>query len=137
MQELKLVRDNLVRQYSDLDLDFIAHPLSGDIVPLLDVDSVKRSIRNLILTATNERYFQPNLGSGLKQLLFENISPLTARTLEIMAEDVIKYNEPRASVINVKANINDDYNGYDIVITFAVDRLSIIDSVDVFLEKVR
>lgn len=127
----------VVKKYKDLDLDFIPHPVSGDLVSLKDADAVKRSIRNLILTDVYERFFQPNLGSGIKQLLFEPINPLTQKSIEIAVEDVIRKYEKRASIISVVANVNPDENGYDVNITFAVDAISEVISVDVFLERVR
>ena len=57
--------------YSDFDLAFIKHPNTKDVTILKDLDSVKQSIKNLILTSRGERPFNPNLGSGIRALLFE------------------------------------------------------------------
>lgn len=127
----------VVKKYKDLDLDFIPHPVSGDLISLKDSDAVKRSIRNLILTNVYERFFQPNLGSGIRQLLFEPINPLTQKSIEIAVQDVLRKYEKRASIISVVANVNPDENGYDITITFAVDAISEVITVDIFLERVR
>jgi len=123
--------------YSDLDLDFLPHPVNGDVNTLTDSDSVKRAVRNLVLTNIWERPFQPNLGSGIVQYLFENISPLTKVSIESAVKDVLRAYEPRITVISVVANVNNDQNGYDCTITFAVDNQSEIVSIDLFLERIR
>lgn len=127
----------IIEEFSDLDLDFIPHPVSGDIIPIKDVDAVKRSVRNLIFTSVYERLFQPKLGSGVKQHLFENINPSTQISLEGAIKDVLKKHERRCTIISVVAKVNADENGYDVTLTFAVDKISEILTVDMFLERVR
>lgn len=127
----------VTRKYSDIDLDFIAHPVSGDINTLKGVDAVKRAVRNLVLSAVYERPFRPNLGSGVRQYLFEPINPLTKASIETAVKDVLRIYERRVTVLNVIANVNADENGYNLTITFAVDNESEIASVDIFLERIR
>lgn len=127
----------IVRPYSDIDLDFNPHPVTGDINLLKGVDAVKRSIRNLILTAPYERPFQPGLGSGITQLLFEPVNPMTQHAIEMAVKDVLRAHEKRATIVEVIANVNPDENGYNVTIVFAVDNLSQIAEIDVFLERVR
>ena len=38
------------------------------------IEAVKNNIRNLLKTEEGERFFQPNLGIGLRKLLFEHIT---------------------------------------------------------------
>ena len=71
-------KERVNRIYSDLDLDFTRNPVTSDIVKLNDVDSVKRSVKNLIQTNHYERPFHPEIGSDIRGLLFENMTPLTA-----------------------------------------------------------
>lgn len=125
------------KQYSDFDLDFTPHPVSGDITILTGVDSVKRAVRNLILSAPYERIFRPNLGSGVRQLLFEPINPLTQKTLEQTIKDVLNTFEKRVTVLGVDAKVNTDENGYNVTVTFAVDSESTLATVDIFLERIR
>ena len=66
-----------VRTYKDLNLDFARHPVTNDLVKIEDVDAIKRSVRNLINTNFYERPFHPELGCGVRDLLFENYTPLT------------------------------------------------------------
>lgn len=125
------------RKFSDLDFDFTPHPVSQDIIPLVDAASVKRAIRNLMFTGTYERLFQPNLGGNLKQLLFEPITPMTALSVRNLIQSIILYYERRASVVDLQVSVSEDENGYDVTIVFAVDDISDIIAVDFFLERLR
>jgi len=132
-----LTMSKINQPFSDLDLDFIAHPVSGDLVPLKDVDAVKRAIRNLMFTGHFERPFSPNLGANLKQLLFEPINPMTRASIELLVRDVIRLYEPRASIIELKVEVNADENGYNVYMVVGIDSLSEFVNVDFFLERLR
>ena len=67
-----------VRQYNDLDLFFSKKSGSNDVTQITDVEAVKRSIRNLVLTNFYEKPFHPEIGSGIRDMLFENMTPITA-----------------------------------------------------------
>ena len=56
-------------RYKDLDLDFIPHPVSGDVVQKVGADAVKRSVRNLIYIRIHEKPFQPHIHSTVRNLL--------------------------------------------------------------------
>lgn len=127
----------VTRKFSDLDFDFLPHPVSRDIVPLVDGASVKRALRNLMFTGKYERLYQPNLGGNLKQLLFEPISPMTALSIRLLIQDVIRYYEPRATVVQLDVNVSEDENGYDVYLVFAIDNISDVIAVDFFLERLR
>ena len=70
-----------VRQYSDLDLFFAPKGVSKDISKVTDIQAVKRSIRNLVLTNHYEKPFHPEIGSGVRDMLFEPMTPITANIL--------------------------------------------------------
>ena len=70
------------RRWSDLDLDFQAHPVTKDIVVKTDVEAVKRSVRDLILTNRYERPFQPQIDGGVTRHLFELSSPMTKSNIQ-------------------------------------------------------
>jgi phage baseplate assembly protein W len=129
--------EKTVRKFSDLDFDFIPHPVSGDINTLTDANSVKRSIRNLMLTGTYERPFRPNLGGNLKQLLFEPVSPLTQISIQVLISDIIRIYEPRVEILDLQVSVNPDETGYNVHLVFAVNETSDVSSVDIFLERLR
>ena len=109
-----------VRQYSDLDLFFSAKGVSKDISKVTDIQAVKRSIRNLVLTNHYEKPFHPEIGSGVRDMLFEPMTPITANILARKIEDVIENFEPRAKLIGVRAQPNLDRNEYEVTIEFYV-----------------
>ena len=113
-------KDRVNRIYSDLDLDFTRNPVTSDIVKLQDVDAVKRSVKNLIQANHYERPFHPEIGSDVRALLFENMTPLTALNLERKVIEVLVNFEPRAKIVDVIAQPQErlrlaTYHGLDIV----------------------
>ena len=94
-----------VRQYRDLDLFFGRKPVSGDVNILTDVENIKRAVRNLILTNVFERPFHPELGSGVRDMLFENMTPFVAIMLTKRVEDIIENFEPRVRLMNVLSGV--------------------------------
>jgi phage baseplate assembly protein W len=94
-------RSKKVNLYSDFYKDLRTSPISKDLALLKDEDSVKRAIRNLILTDPGERLMQPNLGAGIRELLFENMTPGTLKLIEERVVDTIEIYEPRAELIDI------------------------------------
>ena len=127
-----------VRQYTDLDLFFAKKATSKDISKVTDIQAVKRSIRNLVLTNHYEKPFHPEIGSGVRGILFEPMTPLTAHILTRKIEDVIVNFEPRARLISVRAQPNLDRNEYECTIEFYVANAptELVD-LTVFLERLR
>lgn len=123
--------------YSDLDLDFIRKPGTGDISKKLSEEAIKRSIRNLVLTNHYERPFRSYIGSNVQKLLFENLEPITANMLVRAISEVVENFEPRARLIEVRVDVNFDSNGYDVRITFApINKIEPVVTT-LFLERVR
>lgn len=123
--------------YSDLDLDFIAHPTTGDIVKKKGVEAIKRSLRNLILTNFYDRPFNHSIGSGAQRLLFMNADQLTANFLTDNIRQVINKFEPRIIVGSINVTFDYDNNGYNVKIIYSmVNRPEPIVST-IFLERIR
>jgi len=123
--------------YSDLDLDFIAHPTTKDVAIKTGADAIKRSVRNLILTNFYEKPFRPGIGSSAVKLLFDNMSPLVANFLENAIREVVQNYEPRVQVIGVKVIMDYDNNGYNARIDFVVLNRNEPATITIFLERVR
>ena len=130
--------DRNVRQYTDLDLFFSKKATSKDISKVTDIQAVKRSVRNLILTNHYEKPFHPEIGSGVRGILFELMTPITAHVLTQQIELVIENFEPRAKLISVTAHPNLDRNEYECTIEFYVANAptELVD-LTVFLERLR
>ena len=94
------------RKFKDIDLDFGRNIVTNDVNTVEDVIAIKRSVKNLVQTNFYERLFHPELGCGVRQLLFENYTPLTSIFLKRKIEEVLVNNEPRISLTSII--INDD-----------------------------
>ena len=112
--------DRNSRQYTDLDLFFGRKTSDSDISKVTDVQAVKRSIRNLVLLNHYEKPFHPEIGAGVRDMLFELMTPVTAVILTRKIEDVINNFEPRARLVAVRAFPNLDRNAYDVSVEFYV-----------------
>ena len=130
--------DSNVRQYVDLDLFFGKKTSDRDISEVTDVQAVKRSIRNLVLMNTFEKPFHPEIASGVRDMLFELITPITATILARKIEDVIQNFEPRARLVSVTALPNLDRNSYEVSIEFyVVNQPTELVDLSILLERVR
>jgi phage baseplate assembly protein W len=123
--------------YSDIDFTFTKKPVTGDVALSFDNKAVIRSIRNLLSTRKYERPFDPDLGSNIDALLFENFSPLVASLIEREVIDTINNYEPRALVDSVKVSANPDSNQYDVTITFYIENATLPTTVTLLLERNR
>ena len=111
---------------------------SADISKITDIESVKRSVRNLVLTNFYEKPFHPEIGSGVRDILFENMTPVTSVVLAKKIEDVIENFEPRARLIGVRALPNLDRNEYEVTIEFfVVNTPTELVDMTIFLEVLR
>lgn len=125
------------RTYKDLDLDFIPHPITGDINKKTGVNAIVQSVKNLILLNHYEKPFHPEIGSNVRKMLFENIDPVTANILAKEIKITIDNFEPRVSVQNVYVSENYDENGFNATIEFVIKNTSQPLTVSFFLERLR
>ena len=126
------------RVYSDLDLFFGKKSSDSDIQNITDVKAVKRSIRNLVLLNHYEKPFHPEIASGVRDMLFELMTPVTAQTLARKVEDVINNYEPRARLVGVTAIPDLDRNAYEVSIEFyVVNQPTELVDLSIMLERLR
>ena len=125
------------RRWRDLDLDFRAHPVTKDIVTKTDVEAIKRSVRNLILTNTYERPFQPEIDCGVVGRLFELATPILISNLQSVIRNTISNFEPRVEVISIDIKSNIDKNGFNVSIVFTAVNTPDPVTVEIFLERLR
>lgn len=126
-----------LRTYSDLDFRFTKHPVKKDLVLSYDEQAVIRSIKNLILTNHYERPFQPDIGSNVRRMLFEPISPLTANYLQREISDVIKNYEPRATLNEVFVDMSPDENSYTVYMSFYLVNQTTPITINFLLQRLR
>lgn len=130
---------NIARKpdYSDLNLDFMPHPTTGDIMRLSGEEAIKRSVRNLILTNFYDRPFRSYIGSNVNKLLFDNPNPLTANFMKDAIKEVITNYEPRVDLRDVRVTLDNDNNAFIATITFmALNSLEPFVAT-IFLERIR
>tara|TARA_R100001126_G_scaffold61691_1_gene35114 strand:+ start:109 stop:537 length:429 start_codon:yes stop_codon:yes gene_type:complete len=126
-----------VKQYRDLDL-FFGRKTNDDLNKVTDIEAVKRSVRNLILTNTFEKPFHPEIGGNVRGLLFENMTPMVSAVISRKIEDSIINHEPRARLVGVKTQPDFDTNGYNVSVYFYVANAPTeLVELDTFLERLR
>ena len=123
--------------YSDLNLNFAKNPATKDVTRLKDVEAVKRSVRNLILTNRFERPFHPEIGANVRALLFENMTPVTEQLLTERIADTLRVYEPRAVLNDVVVSGSLDTNTYTATIKFYVREVPELIVVQEFLKRLR
>ena len=108
------------RQYTDLDLFFGKKSSDSDIQKVTDIQAVKRSIRNLVQLNTYDKPFHPEIAGGVREMLFENMSPVVSAMIARKIEDVIENFEPRARLVSVRSLPDLDRNAYEVVVEFFI-----------------
>ena len=126
-----------IRTFKDLDLDFNRNPVTNDITKIEDVDAVKRSVKNLVQTNFYERPFHPEIGCGVRELLFEPFTPITGIFLKRKIEEVITNFEPRAVLNDISIDQDDDRNRLEVRIYFYVRGVPEPVVVTTFLQRLR
>jgi len=125
------------RTWADLDLDFTAHPVTKDIVRKTNVEAVKRSVRNLILTNQYERPFHPEIDGGVTRHLFGLSTPQTKHDIAMAIQTCLTNYEPRVIVNDVSVTGDLDKNGFNVSIYFTVINSPQPIEVALFLERIR
>ena len=125
------------RIYKDLNLDFQQNTATKDIQKITDVESVKRSVRNLINTNHYEKTFHPEIGSNLRAMLFELMTPQMNHVITKQIENLINNYEPRCNLVQVLTQPMFDRNGYSVQISFMVNNHQEPVIVESFLERLR
>ena len=125
------------RQFRDIDLDFNRNTVTNDVNVVEDIIAIKRSVRNLVQTNFYERPFHPELGCGIRELLFENFTPMTKIFLQRKIEEVLINYEPRINLQNVAVDDDQDNNRLVVDIYFYVVGVPGPQVVQSFLQRVR
>jgi len=123
--------------YSDIDFTLAKRPVVNDIALSYDSQAIIRSMRNILLTKKYEKLWNPDFGSNVDGLLFENISPITATALEKEIAVAIRNHEPRVNLKSVVVTPYVDRNAYDVTLTFYIANATQPTTITVFLERNR
>jgi phage baseplate assembly protein W len=128
---------NSTRSFKDLDLNFTIHPIRKDINTHKNEYAIINSVKNLVLTNHYERPFQPEIGSNIRRLLFENVDTVTAAQIEREITETVENFEPRVQVSKVTAAADPDNNGYKVILEFFVINNANPITINFFLERIR
>jgi hypothetical protein len=123
--------------YSDFYSNFDLESVKKDLLSYKNEDSVKRSIRSILLTDKGERFFNPTFGSDIRKMLFENFSPSTEQVVADLIKTAIGNHEPRANVIDVNVSGNPDQNSMYINIVFSVINKAEPVTLELILNRIR
>ncbi len=139
MSKLQILTDHSIKKevYSDFFTDFSRNSVTGQLNRKTNAEAVKQSIRNLLLTDRYERPFQPEIGSGLKGLLFENFTPGVKLRAKKMIEEVFDNHEPRAHLMDTKVTSHPDQNMLSFQIIFRIINTTEPETLDIILERTR
>ncbi len=124
-------------RYSDLNLDFLPHPITGDVTILTDMNALKRSIRNLVFTNTYDRPFRPELNGGIRKYLFEPMTALTAVRISDAIENVIREHEPRVELLDIRVRGNESKNSFDVKLVFRPKNINQTVQLNLVLQRTR
>ena len=113
------------RAFKDISLSFSPHPITKDIPVLINERAIVRSVRNLVETIPTERFFQPNLGTEIRDTLFENFSRQTVNIIEDQVRDTIRAFEPRVGDVGVEVVAIPDNNNFEVKVLFEIRGLEV------------
>ena len=106
--------------FKDISMSFQSNPLNNDLIAIKNVNAIARSVRNIVLTTPGEKFFDPDFGSNVSKLLFENVDDITASQIQQEIEFSINNYEPRVKLINVEVIADNDNASFDTIITYEV-----------------
>jgi len=124
--------------YSDFVSNLLTHPISGDIARVTNEESIKQSIKNLLMINYGEKLFNPIIGSDVFKSLFEPLDGFTLNTIHDNIVDTIKFHETRVELINVTVSgIENDENSVAVTIVFNIINTGMSTSINLILGRVR
>ena len=123
--------------YSDLDLTFNPHPVTGDLMINTGNIAISRALKNLLLTNRYEKPFKPKYGSNVVALLFEPMTPFTASTLESEITYTIRNYEPRVTIDKITVTPDYDNDAYSVSLTYYINNLVQPFTADFLLSRLR
>ena len=124
------------KQYMDVSYSFFANPMNGDVGKAKGPTAVKNSILSCLKTNHYERLFQPEFGSNVRALLFEPMNPITEERIKTAVEDAVKAHEPRAQIIGITVEGQEEQNRYLVSILFNVTSIAQPQKLETYFERV-
>jgi phage baseplate assembly protein W len=123
--------------FSDLDIGFIAHPITQQLTRKKNREAVRQSVKALVLTDFYERPFKSDVGCGIRRYLFELFTPATKQQMQNAIREVITNHEPRAEIIDILVEDRPDLHAVTVSVAFYIVNDPDPVVLDVILERVR
>ena len=124
--------------FKDLSVTFKKHPVTNDLVTVKDKAAIVQAITGLLLTRKGERPFQPELGCGIQNILFEPLDFGSAGIIRSEIRDVLNRYEPRINVDSIRCVPDELNNGYEVELSYTIiGRDDTPIAVEFFLERTR
>ena len=124
------------RTYKDLAYSFFANPMSGDVGKKTGANAVKSAIVSILKTNHNERMFQPEFGSNIRALLFEQMNPITEQRMKTEVENAVRNHEPRAEILGITVTGQEEQNRYLVSILFNVSSEAEPQKLETYFDRV-
>ena len=124
------------RTYKDMAYSMFANPMSGDVGKKTGAGAVKGAILSILKTDFNERLFQPEFGSNIRALLFEQMNPITVERIKTEVKEAVERHEPRAQVIGIQVEAQEEKNRYLVKILFNVTSIAQPQELETYFERV-
>ena len=124
------------RTYKDMAYSMFANPMSGDVGKKTGAGAVKGAILSILKTDFNERLFQPEFGSNIRALLFELMNPITVERIKTEVKEAVERHEPRAQVIGIQVEAQEEQNRYLVKILFNVTSIAQPQELETYFERV-
>ena len=112
--------ERISKGFKDVSMSFEVNPITNDLIGVKNDTAIARSIRNLVLTTPGERFFNEDLGSGVNEVLFDNVDDISAAIIKDEIETTIIRFEPRVKLQNVKVKGDFDNNQFDVTISYDI-----------------
>ena len=126
------------KAFKDISLSFDPHPVTKDLPVIANERAIVRSVRNLVETIPTERFFDSNLGTNIRELLFENMPAYSVMIIEDMVRNTVRNYEPRVGDIGVEVDAVPDSNTLNVKVLFEIVGLEApLQSFDFILEPTR
>ena len=108
------------KSFKDISMSFKFNPLSVDLIALKNENAIARAVRNIVATTPGEKLFDPEFGSSVSEILFENVDDITAVSIKDEIKSSLNNYEPRVELIDVNVDPNLDDNQFDVLITYRI-----------------
>jgi len=135
IKEVRGGKDNLSRGFKDVGMSFLLNVFTKDAAVVKNENAIKQSIKNLVLTQKGEKLFQPEIGSGVYELLFEPMDPFTADSIRDEIINTLGQYEPRITISEVTVLANEETNQFDVTVEYRIVGQPIVETVNFILQR--